>query len=204
MSGSPVFTVLLVRHGATDVVGKRVTGRLPGVHLNAQGREQVARLAERLRGRSIAAVYTSPMERAVETAAAIAERVGRSASVVEGLTEMDFGSWSGTPLEQLDRLEPWKRFNVNRTGTRAPGGEHIVEVQERMVVAIEALRERHREGTIVVVSHGDPLKTVVAYYVGFSLELLPRIDISPASVTELALGDWGPTLRTLNVAPGAA
>jgi broad specificity phosphatase PhoE len=111
---------------------------------------------------------------------------------------MDFGEWSGRTLEELERSTPWKRFNVNRTGTRAPRGEHIIEVQQRMVAELEALREAHGDQTIVVVSHGDPLKTIIAHYVGISLDLLPRFDVAPASVTELVLDDWTATLRSLN------
>lgn len=192
-------TVLLVRHGATDVIGHRITGRLPGVHLNDVGRKQVHALGEHLARRKIAAVYTSPMERALETAHAIAARAGGEPRVRPGLTEMDFGSWSGLTLEELDGMLPWKRFNVNRTGVRAPGGEHIADVQQRMVSEMEALREHHRGELVVAVSHGDPLKTVLAHYLGFSLELLSRIDISPASVTELELGDFSATIRSLNV-----
>jgi probable phosphoglycerate mutase len=191
-------TVLLVRHGSTDVIGRKVTGRLPGIWLDEIGRGQVRALAEHLATRGVSAIYSSPTERALETANAIARRLSLDVVVRPRLDELDFGEWSGLSLAELDSREDWKRFNVNRTGTRAPRGEHILDVQHRMVAEVEALRDNHADGAVVLVSHGDPLKTVIAYYLGLSLELLPRLEISPASVSELVLSDWGATLRSLN------
>jgi probable phosphoglycerate mutase len=192
-------TVLLVRHAETGEIGRRLSGRTPGVHLSNEGLRQSERLGERLSGRDIAGVYTSPLERARETAAPIAARFGLEPIVRPPLNEMDFGSWNGMGFEELDALEAWKRFNVNRTGVRPPHGEHVIDVQARMVAEIDALREHHPSQTVVVVGHADPLKTVLAHYLGFSLELMSRIELSPASTTELYLDAWTTQLRSLNV-----
>ncbi len=194
-------TVLLVRHAETDEIGRRLSGRAPGVHLSETGRGQSQRLGERLAGKDIARVYTSPLERALETAAPLATRLGREPVVRPRLNEVDFGSWNGMSFEELGALEEWKRFNVNRTGVRPPQGEHVIDVQGRMVAEIEQLRDRHRSETVVVIGHADPLKTVVAHYLGLSLELMARVELSPASTTELYLDAWTTCVRSMNVAP---
>lgn len=192
-------TVLLVRHGLTDDIGRRLSGRTPGVHLTEEGRRQAEQLAERLARWNIAAVYTSPLERALETAAPTATRSGLEPVVRPRLNEMDFGAWSGMSFDELDGREDWKRFNVNRTGTRPPQGEHVIDVQRRMVVEMEELRDCGPSEVIVVVGHADPLKTVLAHYLGCSLELSSRIELSPASMTELYLDGWSTCVRSMNV-----
>lgn len=191
--------VLLVRHGMTDTIGRSLSGRTPGVHLNDEGRRQAERLGEYLGRRNVAAIFVSPMERAVETAAPIAARTGQSPMVRPRLNEMDFGAWNGLTFGELDALEQWKRFNVNRTGVRPPGGEHVIDVQERMVAELEELRDRGPSEMVVMVGHADPLKTVLSYYLGFSLELLSRIELSPGSLSELFLDGWTTCVRSMNV-----
>jgi broad specificity phosphatase PhoE len=194
-------TFLLVRHATTDAIGHRLVGRLPGVRLTTEGREQAQELAAILDAEPISAVYTSPLERAVETAAPIAASKNQEPIVRAGLNEVDFGEWSGLTFEALDRYPDWKRFNANRTGVRPPRGELVAEVQARMIAELEALRAIHPDGVVAVVSHGDPLKALIAYYLGLSLELLSRIDIAPASWSVLSLEEWGACLRSLNATP---
>jgi broad specificity phosphatase PhoE len=196
-------TFLLVRHAVTDAIGQRLVGRLPRVHLTTEGREQARKLATTLETKSLVAVYTSPMERAIETATPIAAMLKQEPIVRPGLTEVDFGDWSGFTFQALDQLPDWKRFNTNRTGVRPPRGELVAEVQARMVAEVDLIRTMHPGGVVAVVSHGDPLKALVAYYLGLSLELLSRIDIAPASWSALSLEDWGASLLALNVVPGA-
>ena len=191
-------TFLLIRHAACDPVGQSIAGWEPGIHLNEQGRAQGERLAARLAGAPIAAVYTSPLERARETAAPIAARLGLEVEVDVGLGEVQFGEWTGRTLEELSAVPEWRRFNSFRSGTRVPGGELLLEVQARAVAVLDRLRMRHSGETVALVSHGDVLKAVLGYYAGIPIDLLERLEIDPASVSVVAVHDWGARLLRLN------
>lgn len=189
---------VLIRHGHNDVIGKSITGRLPGVRLNEAGRQQAQRLPERLSEAGITHLYSSPLERARETAAPLAEHLGLELSICEEIHEVDFGRWSGETFEELDRRPRWRLFNAFRSGTRIPGGELMVEVQARMVAAVERLREEHPDAVVALVSHGDPIKTVIAHYAGFPIDHMTRFEISLASVSILRIEDWGPRILCVN------
>jgi broad specificity phosphatase PhoE len=182
-------TFLLVRHATSDTVGREIAGRRPGVHLNPAGRRQAERLADRVArvARAIDAIYTSPLERARETAAPLAERLGLAPRELIEVNEIDFGEWTGRTFAELQADPRWGAWNAFRSRWRAPGGETIVEVQARMVGAIAALCGRHPGREVVVVSHGDPLKTVLAHFAGAPLDFLPRIELSPASLSVLTI-----------------
>lgn len=191
-------TFLLVRHALCDVVGAAIAGRSPGVHLNAEGRAQADALAARLETAGLAAVYSSPLERARETAAPIARRAALDVSVADGLNEVDFGEWTGRTLRELDEAPGWKAFNTFRSGTPIPGGTTMAEVQARIVGELERIRRGHPNGRVAVVSHGDVLRAAVAYFIGVPIDLFQRLEIAPASVSGLALEPWGARLLFLN------
>ncbi len=191
-------TFYLIRHGANDSVGRGIAGWTPGVHLNANGREQAARLAARLSGKGIAKIYSSPLERARETAAPLGEAVGIAVEIREALGEVQFGEWSGEPFSALDRDPRWSRFNAYRSGTRAPGGELAIETQARFVAELESLRAELPDAAVAVVSHADPIRSALAYYLGIPIDLYQRMECRPASVSTLLLGDEGPTVTGLN------
>src|SRR5688572_27882304 len=130
-------TFLLIRHGETDAIGKSLMGWAPGWRLNNRGKAQAEQLALRLSRLPIRAVYTSPLERAVETAEPIASSHGLTPHVVDDFGEMRFGEWEGLTFEELDRREDWRQFNTVRSRMRAPGGEMMIETQTRMVRQIE-------------------------------------------------------------------
>jgi probable phosphoglycerate mutase len=198
--------VLLVRHAACDPVGKSIAGRAAGVHLNAAGEEQAARVAARLRDVPIAAVYTSPLERARETAEHIARGRALRVEPLEAVAEIDFGVWTGRTLEELAAVPAWRRFNSFRSGTRVPDGELIVEVQARAVAGLTSLRERHAGRTVAVVSHADVIRAALAYYLGTPLDFMQRLEVAPASLSAVALDDEGVRVLCLNdtgEAPGA-
>jgi probable phosphomutase (TIGR03848 family) len=195
-----VTAFLLIRHAHCDPVGKAIAGRASGVHLNSQGRAEAIGLARRLSSLAIAAVYSSPLERAVETATPVAELHGLEVQSAVGLTEIDFGAWTGKTLAELDQLAEWKAFNSFRSGTRIPGGENMTDVLARALAELERLGRRHAgSGELVaIVSHGDVLRVVVAHYLGISSDLLQRIELSPASITVLSLDRSGPRILQLN------
>ena len=191
-------TFLLIRHGETDAIGKSMMGWMPGWHLNANGKQQVAKLAERLARLPIRAVYASPLERAIETAEPIARRHGLAVQPVDDLGEVHMGPWQGLTIAELDQREDFRKFNTYRAGARPPGGEMMIEVQTRIIRELHCLEERHPGETVAVVSHGDPLRSAAAYYLGIPLDLMQRFEIAPASVTAVEVADWGPRVLCLN------
>lgn len=191
-------TFLLIRHATNDLVGKVIAGWTPGVHLNDEGRRQAEHLGRWLGSAPIAAIYSSPLERTRETAAPLAERLGLEVHLNEALGEVRFGEWTGRTMEELAREPRWQRWNSFRTGARAPGGELMIEVQTRIVAALEEIRARHPDEVVAVFSHGDPIRSTIAYYASIPLDQFLRIEVSPASVSVITVHDWGPKILRLN------
>ncbi len=190
--------LLLIRHGVNDWVHGRLAGWTPGVHLNEEGRRQAIAMAARLAHLPIDALYTSPLERTVETAQAIAASRGLPLRIVEGLGEVRYGEWQGAELKELYKHELWPGVQFYPSGTRFPGGETLGEAQIRMVTTLDALRAQHPKGIIAVVSHADIIKLAIAYYIGMHIDLFQRLEISPCSVSALAFTPMGPRLLAYN------
>ena len=191
-------TFFLVRHASHDLLGRVLAGRSAGVSLNAAGRSEAGRLAERLAREEVAAIHSSPMERAWQTAEPIAHRLGLPVEVAEELNEIDFGDWSGADFAALEREPQWERWNSARSVTRPPGGETMPEAQARALRHIERVRCGRAGRGVVLVSHGDIIKSVLAHVFGLSLDGLHRFEVSPASVSTLVLGDWGGKVLSMN------
>jgi probable phosphoglycerate mutase len=191
---------LLIRHAMCDPVGRSIAGRQPGLHLNDTGRKQAQRLADRLSRVPLAGIYSSPLERAMETAHPIAARHGLDVRVAEGLNEIDFGDWTGRALAELDQIPDWQRFNTLRGSSSIPAGENMAEVLARALRELERLRHLHPapEMRVAVVSHGDVLRGVVAHLLGVPLDLMHRLEISPASVSTVELTSQAARLLLLN------
>ena len=195
--------VLLVRHGQTSTTGVTLPGRAPGLHLADKGREEAADVAGRIAGLPrIAAVYSSPLERARETAEPIAAAAKLAVIVEPGLLECDYGEWTGLPLKELVRKAEWKTVQRYPSGFRFPGGESFTEMQTRMTGTLARLVLAHPGYTIVAVSHADPIKTAVAHALGTHLDLFQRIAIFTASVTAIAYGPAGPMVLAVNAMRG--
>lgn len=192
-------TFFLIRHATNDFVGKSIVGRTPGVHLNETGREEARRLSERLRGSGITRIFSSPLERAQQTAEPLARALGLSVITIENLQEIDFGNWRGRTFAELEADPMWKQWNSFRVSARPPGGEAILEVQTRLVGVIRQLWDRFPNETMAVVSHGDPLRTIIFYYLGLSMDLVNRIEMSPAHYSILRLEPSGAQIMALNV-----
>lgn len=195
-------TFLLIRHGVTDSVGKRIMGRVPGIHVNAAGRKEVDSLAEWVAGVKLAAVYSSPLERAVDTAEAIARPHGLEIVRDDAFGEIGFGDWTGRELSELDAEDHWRRWNTVRSLTRAPNGELTLEVQLRVYNRMTELRARYPEQNVAIVSHGDPIRAVIAHLAGIPVDLVLRQRIDTASVSAVRLGDWAPEILGINLRPG--
>lgn len=191
-------TVLLIRHAAHAQLGQVLSGRAAGVPLSAAGRAQAAKLTERLAGTPLAAVHSSPVDRARETAAAIAGAQGLPVVIAPALDEIDFGAWTGARFDALAGDAAWEAWNTQRSTARPPGGETMAAAQARAWGFVEGIARGYADRTVVLVSHADVLKAVVARVLGLSLDRLLTFDIDPASVTRLVVGDWGARVVTLN------
>jgi broad specificity phosphatase PhoE len=193
--------VLLVRHGHAAPVDRWLAGRRAGISLSAQGREEAAALAGALRASALRpiAVYASPIERAWETAWTIAAATNLSVVTRQALTELEYGAWTGKTLHELNGLPEWRTYNEHRDRHRPPGGESLAEAQARMVAELERLRSLHAGSTIVVVSHADPIRAVLAHYTGTPLNDALRFTVRTASMTTLELAPTGAAVLGVDV-----
>ncbi len=201
---APTTTVLFVRHGQTPTTGKVLPGRAPDLHLAETGLAQAEKVAERLSVLPVTALYASPLERTLETAAPIARALSLEPVVEPGLLECDFGDWTGRELTELYKVPEWATVQRAPSTFRFPGGESFVEMQTRMVTAVEHIRTAHQGETVVCVSHADPIKAVVAYALGTHLDLFQRIVVSPCSVSAIAFTPGqAPVVLTVNSVGGS-
>jgi probable phosphomutase (TIGR03848 family) len=185
-SGASGTLLLLVRHGVTPTTGRVLPGRAPGLHLSDAGRAQAERVAERLADLPVDAIYSSPLERACETAEPTAARAGQEVTHDDGLLECDFGDWTGAALVDVAGLPEWQTVQHSPSTFRFPNGESFTEMQARIVGSLEALRTAHVGGVVVCFSHADPIKAAVAHALGTPLDLFQRIVISPGSVSAIS------------------
>lgn len=190
--------LLLIRHATNDWVGDRLAGWTPGVHLNEQGRSQAATLADRLAAWPLSAIYSSPLERAVETAQAVAERHGLEVVIEEGVGESRYGDWTGQSIKELAKAPEWLQVQFTPGLARFPNGESLGEMQARAVAAVERLRRLHPGSAIAIFSHADVIKAVAAYYAGMPFDLFQRLVIDTASVTWVRFTQHGPRIMRLN------
>ncbi len=191
--------VLFIRHASNDYVKEgRLAGRLPGVHINAQGQREADELARRLNHIPIHAIYASPLERAVDTARAVAMCQKLDVQIRGDLGELDCGEWTGKLIKDLDQSDPWKLLQTKPAEFTMPGGESMTGMQQRMVSAIDAIVRQHPKQVIAIVSHADPLKAAIAHYLGMDLNQFQRIIINPASVSIFFLDEQNAAVFCLN------
>jgi len=199
----PPTVVLLVRHGVTPTTGKILPGRAAGLHLSDEGRLQAEGAAKRIAHLPrLAAIYSSPLERARETAAPIARAKRMPIRIDRGLLECDFGEWTGERLDRLSKRPEWDVVQRHPSAFRFPRGESFTEMQARITGALARLVAQHPGRVIVAVSHADPIKTAVAHALGMPLDLFQRIVIGTASITAIAYGRTSVTALTVNSVDG--
>lgn len=194
-------TFFLVRHGLTAHTGQRLTGRSPGVPLSEEGLRQVKATAAALAQQRIRALYSSPIERTMQTAEVVSERLRLPVEVDDRIIEVGFGSWSNRSFKQLRRTRMWQVVQRFPSAARFPQGETLRAVQARAVDALEDLRRRHPRSAVCCVSHADVIRLAVAHYAGVHIDHFQRIEVSPASVTVLRVSDAGPRVLAVNVRP---
>jgi probable phosphoglycerate mutase len=196
-------TLLLIRHGENEYVKQgRLPGRLPGIHLNEHGQEQAKALAETLKSLPIRAIYASPLERAVETVEPLAKALSLEIQLRPGLLDTHVGEWEGQLVKKLHKLPLWQEVQQHPSEVRFPGGESFRELQDRLVKEIDAIRRAHKAKDLVaVVFHCDPIKLVLAHYIGLPLDGFQKLGVAPGSVSVLMLGKSAGLLAALNLRP---
>lgn len=194
----PPTRLLLVRHAVTGHTGSVLSGRLPGIELSEKGRAQAEATAARLAKLPIGAIYASPITRTQQTAAIIAAHHALDVRTLDGVTEADFGDWTGGEIKELAKLPEWRVVQVAPSRARFPGGESMQEMQVRTVAALDGVVATHPNETVVVVSHSDPIASAIAHYTGVHLDLFQRIRVSPASVTVFEFHAFGAALLKSN------
>jgi probable phosphomutase (TIGR03848 family) len=199
-TGPTFTTLLLVRHGATESTGRDLPGREASLHLADRGRAQADEAARRLGelARRPAALYVSPLARTRETAAPIAAALRLRPVVERGLIDCDFGTWTGQRLAALRRRKEWSRVMHAPSTFRFPEGESFAEMQLRVWTTLTRIAARHRNRTVVVVSHADPIKAAVTYAQGVPLDLFQRTVVSTCSVSAVAMTDGAPVVLCVN------
>ncbi|UCG23936.1 MAG: MSMEG_4193 family putative phosphomutase [Chloroflexota bacterium] len=190
---------LLIRHAQNDWVSKnRLAGWTPGVHLNDAGRKQAEQLGDRLSKLPLKAIYSSPLERCLETAETVAAAHDLEITLLDAVGEVRYGKWEGKKIKKLSKKRSWHAVQHFPSRFRFPEGESFLEVQQRAVTAIESLSRRHKKEMIAIVSHADVIKLVLAHYLGTHIDLFQRIAVSTASVSLLALPESG-SVRALRI-----
>lgn len=190
--------LIFIRHAATDYLQSHLAGRDANVHLSAAGKVQGERLASALKRQTIAKVYSSPQPRARETAEFLAELFGDKVRNAAELDEIDYGEWTGRTFEELRGIAQWREFNSVRSCTRIPNGELMVEVQARVLAFIVRLCQGHPDMTVALVSHADVIRAALAHCLGMPLDLLLRLEVSPASISIVVMEQYGPRVLCIN------
>jgi probable phosphomutase (TIGR03848 family) len=197
-----VTTVLLVRHGLTATTGHVLTGWMPGIPLDDRGRTQAAALAARLAPLRLDAIVSSPLERCVQTAAAIAEgRDGQQVITEDRVGECRYGDWTGQPLKKLAQERLWRVVQAHPSAVTFPGpdGESMPDMQHRAVAAVRDWNARlGQDATYLICSHGDVIKAIVADSLGLHLDQCQRIQADPCSLTVIRYTPLRPFLVRMN------
>jgi broad specificity phosphatase PhoE len=180
--GTPPL-VLLVRHAHTTASDTWLSGRTPGIHLSHRGHDELLRLRAQLMDVTLHAVYSSPLIRARDTAAALATDHHLELDVEDDLNEMDFGQWTGVAFDALQSDPRWREFNARRASGHVPDGERPGEVQRRIVMLLSRLAARHRRGTLALVSHAEIIRAAILWFSGRSLDDFHQCAIDTASVS---------------------
>jgi probable phosphomutase (TIGR03848 family) len=200
--------VFIVRHGLTASTGKALTGWLPGIVLDDRGQGQAAAMGDRLAKLPLAAIVSSPLERCVQTATAIAARQASrdhagppSIEIDERVGECHYGDWTGRPLRKLARDPLWKVVQAHPSAVRFPGpdGESMLAMQQRAVSAVRDWNTRlGADAAYLVCSHGDVIKAILADALGMHLDMSQRIQVDPCSLSVVRYTTLRPFVLRMN------
>ena len=195
--------LLLVRHGENDYSKKGIfAGRLPNIHLNERGQKQAEDLGKALAEVPLKAIYSSPLERAMETAAPIARGLSLDIILETGLIEADIGNWQGKSIRRAALTKYWRVIQNAPSRAGHPGGETFQQIQTRIVTTLDRICAKHRPHDIIAcVFHADPIKLAVAHYIGLQLDNFQRLGCDTGSITMLDVREMGAHLIWLNHRP---
>ncbi len=196
--------LLLIRHGENDFVKTgKLPGQVAGIHLNERGQKQAEALGTALKDVPIKAIYSSPLERAIETATPIANARKLQVIPEPELMDTDVGSWQGKSLKVLRHTKLWSVVQNAPSRFRFPDGESFVESQARYVRALDRMIRSHNKphDIIVAVFHADPIKLAVSHYLGLPLDHFQRLSCDTGSLTALYVSESGANLIKLNQRP---
>jgi probable phosphoglycerate mutase len=194
-----VTTLLLARHGLTDLTGPVLAGWTPGVILSEAGRAQALALAGRLAEVRLDAIVSSPLERCQETAAVVARGRGLAVQTDEGFGECGYGEWTGRALKELVEEPLWRVVQTHPSAVTFPGGEALAAMQHRAVTAVRRWNERlGGKGVYLACTHGDVIKAITADALGLHLDQFQRISADPASLTVIRYTHFRPFVLRLN------
>jgi probable phosphoglycerate mutase len=196
--------LLLIRHGENDFVKTgKLPGTRPGIHLNERGQKQAEALGEALKDVPLKAIYSSPLERAMETAAPIARARKLEIIPEPDLVDTNVGSWQGKSLKMLRLTRVWSIVQNAPSRFRFPDGESFVESQARYASALERIIKTHHnpKDIVAVVFHADPIKLVVSHFLGLPLDHFQRLSCDTASLTAMYVSESGANLLKLNQRP---
>ena len=202
----PPRLLFLVRHGQTTFnVEGRLPGQMEGVALTDEGRRQAYRAAVSLSGVPLSAVVSSPLERALDTAKAIAKGGGLDVHLEPDLMDTDVGRWTGMKIDDVKKSDPaWAAF-IEHPDQPPEGVESLAQVQARAVAVVERILANPALGTCVaVVAHADIVKVILAHYMRIHLDTtLRHMYIGNASISALAFHDdeKAPTTLAINWSP---
>jgi broad specificity phosphatase PhoE len=194
-----VTTFYLIRHGTNDVLPRALAGRMPGTHLNAAGRAEAERASERLKSKPIRHIFSSPMERARETAEPLARALNLPVQISEAINEVDFGDWQGAEMTALRDQEEWHRWVKFRSGLRLPRGEMMVNIQARVISEMIRLKEQFASEHVALFSHGDPIRSALCHWLGMPLDYMVRMEVAPGSVNVVILNENQPYVQGINL-----
>ncbi len=176
-------TLFLIRHGLTAQTGRFLYGQTPGIELDARGRAQAVRLAERFAPVKLTAIYSSPLERCVQTVEPLAASQRLTLGRLDGLIEMDAGTWTGRPLSRLRHTKAWGQVQASPSTFRFPGGEGFADARARILAEVASIARRHRRGRVAVATHGDIVRILLNHFVGAPLDEFQRMVADTASVS---------------------
>jgi probable phosphomutase (TIGR03848 family) len=196
-------TIIFLRHGhsaanATDTL----TGQLPGIGLSSKGKKQAIELIDRIGAKRIDYLHLSPIERCQLTIDPWLRSKNSNSllsyEIRDGLSEIDFGDWSGQKLSTLRRKLLWKDVQQRPSSVTFPGGESFKKVQRRAVAAVEDILSMKGDKTHLVVSHSDTIKLILTHYASMKLDSFQSLIINPASFSVLKSHKNGTSILTIN------
>jgi len=181
-------TIYLLRHAESSANNAGIlAGRLPSISLSRAGKVQSRAIVKTLKDLEITHIYSSPIQRCLETIEPFAKSSNSKVTSAPNFIEMDYGDWSGRKLSALRREKLWKSIQKRPSTVRFPNGESFQEMQARIQKGLNDLARKHKKGRVLIVSHGDPIKVVIASALGMNLDDFQKIVVDPASLTII---DW--------------